>query len=208
LSVAYVNVFSKVVQGINPDLQEVKESESALMNASDSDITECSRMLLESEQAWEFVHGKEGPSRMAEFKRLKEDNKLRAAVEFARAFVVKYNLRIYWSPGNSPQGGSCPAPIDAIFRKAIEGKEIGKQEILGNKDAQFADYIACAKIFLYDEKAWEFVYGKQGSSKMAEFKTLLGDKKDAAEMEFMEGFFLEIGALFMKAVAPGLLRQM
>ena len=246
---AAVKVFEKVVKGSTPDPQEVQELDSAMKNASDSDQVACEDLFVANEQAWEFVYGREGPSKMAAFKRLEGDMKKQATAEFVQALAMKIALAINGpSPqfgtnpsqfgnlhppqfgnnplpfgnnppqfgnhqppqfgNNPPQLRSCPAKLEAIFRKVIVEKVIGEQEIFGMDGAQPDDFRACLKIFLNDEKAWEFVHGNEGPSKMAEFKSFHGDKKGAAEMEFVIAFLGKFQAILRKAVAGGNLRKM
>ena len=137
---------------------------------------------------------------------------------------------VFPSGHRDPLQSSCPANLEAVFRKVIEVKVIGVQEILGMDGAQPAHYTACAKIFLHDEKAWEFVHGNEGPSKMAAFYRLLVDmeseaekvRREAAETDFIRGFlrkfqaktdfirgFLrKFQAIHRRAVAAGNLRQM
>jgi hypothetical protein len=272
-----VKVIEKVVKGSSPDPQEVQEWNSAMKNASESDEEACNDLVVANEQAWDIVYGKEGPSKMAAFKRLEGDTKKQAAAEFVRNLFMKIALGINGnSPpfvnnplpfgnnplpfgnkppqfgnnpppfgnnplpfgnnpipfgnnplpfgnhqppqfgNNPPEFGSCPANLEAVFRKVIEVKVIGVQEILGMDGAQPAHYTACAKFFLHNEKAWEFVHGNEGPSKMAAFYRLLVDmeseaekvRREAAETDFIRGFLGKFQAIHRRAVAAGNLRQM
>jgi len=86
---AAVKVYEKLVKGIAPDLQEIQELNSALKNASEADNNACDDLLVSNEQFWELAYGKQGPSKMAAFKRLEGDKKKQAAAEFAQALAMK-----------------------------------------------------------------------------------------------------------------------
>ena len=105
---AAVKFFEKVVKGSTPDPQEVQESDSALKNASVAEREACDDLFVANENAWDLVYGREGPSKMAAFKRLEGDTRKQAAAEFVRNLFMKIALGI---KGNSPPYGNNPLPF-------------------------------------------------------------------------------------------------
>jgi hypothetical protein len=74
--------------------QEVKEIESFQESAPVEDFDACVTRFANNERAWVYLHGKEAPSKMAEFERLdSSDKKKKAAKDFVQSVFYIAQVR-------------------------------------------------------------------------------------------------------------------
>lgn len=108
-------------------------------------------------------------------------------------FVAVLAIFALWGCSkDSPKSGSCPEAVVKLFQKAIQGEgldmndanEIQSSLPKGSNE----DDEACTNILLNDKKAWIFVHGGDGSTKMAQFERLSGDEKKTAGNKFVQEF--------------------
>ena len=108
-------------------------------------------------------------------------------------FVAVLAIVALWGCSkDSPKSGSCPSKIEKLFQKAIEGEGFDMKEgaelqsFFGKSSNEDAD--ACIIGLLNDKKAWEFVHGVNGPTKMAEFESLNEGDREAAMGKFLDEF--------------------
>ena len=105
-------------------------------------------------------------------------------------FVAVLAIVALWGC-SSPKSGSCPEAVVKRFQKAIQGEGLDENdanEILSSLGGSNEDDEACTSILLNDKKAWIFLHGGDGSTKMAQFERLSGDKKKTAGIKFVQEF--------------------
>ena len=95
---------------------------------------------------------------------------------------------------DSRKSGSCPQAMIDSFEKVIQKDNLTPQEVKEiesfQESAPVEDFDACVTKFAHDERAWVYLHGKEGPSKMAEFERLdSSDKKKKAAKDFVESVF-------------------
>ena len=79
----------KAIEGEGFDMKEGAELQSFFGKSSNEDADACIIGLLNDMKAWEFVHGVDGLTRMAEFESLNEGDREAAMGKFLDEFLKK-----------------------------------------------------------------------------------------------------------------------
>lgn len=148
-------------------------------DASDKEREACLSMMAQDKTAWQFVYGDAGPTKMADFKAMDATKQREEAATLISRIIGKSIV------DEKPlQSGTCPQDIMDSFEQVIQGKQLIPAAVGAMKNfkkiASKEDIDACVTSIVNDPRAWEYIYGNDAPSKIAEFKGLNSNKQKKA----------------------------
>ena len=113
-------------------------------------------------------------------------------------FVVLIAIFGLW--GCSKEAPSCPNSVRNAYQAVLEGKKPANPlDVVVGKKKEEAQ--ACFSLFSNDPRAWNYIYGVEGKSKMAEFQKSDSEKQEVFSEILYTNFVLS-STFDFKATVP------